>query len=378
MVKKNSLYISKAFLAEINKEHRKPDKIKQYLADGANINYQNENDGYTALMIAVDKDDEPLVTYLLQQGANPLIKNHHQEIASDLALTHSPIYHLLKNHELLFATLQNDIRGVKAALAAGANINFQGPGEYTALMIAAEQDLLEIVELLIISGADISLERSDGWDALCLSKGGLVYKTLEYGKPFTPEQKKKMMEDDDEDEERFEKGRLRALADRKGQPFALNQLKMHPMDGVFKPAPTASQFAELEQHFGHPLPASLKEILTHYNGCFPLLNYYGDDEYSSISFFYGLDENRDSPANIWWSIDSFSKYLGRETLPFAEDRYGGVYYLKWVKGKAQVWLFQYGDQPFDHEDDNYTMPTAYNLISESLDALLESLYAVQD
>lgn len=175
-----------------------------------------------------------------------------------------------------------------------------------------------------------------------------------------------------EDEERWEKGRLKTLAARKGQPFNLSQLKMQPMDMDFASAPTAEQFTELAHHFGHSLPASFKEIFTHYNGGRPMLNYYGDDEDSSISHFYTIDEERSSAGNIWWAISTFSKYLGKETLPFAQDDYGGIYYLKWVRKTAQVWLYQYGDQPFDYEEET---PTTCNFISDSLDTWLESLYA---
>ncbi|WP_162263983.1 ankyrin repeat domain-containing protein [Legionella drozanskii] len=176
--------LSKALLAEINQEQSQLPKIRQYLYEGADINYQAEEDGYTALMLAVDKDDEPLVTYLLQLGADPLIQNKYQEIASDLALTYSPIYQFLKNYELLFATLHNDVASVKAILATGANINFQGQGGYTAIIIAVEQKLLELVEFLIVSGADLSLENNEGWGVYDYAKDVLIYHTIRAGKPL--------------------------------------------------------------------------------------------------------------------------------------------------------------------------------------------------
>lgn len=47
----------------------------------------------------IDNDDEQTVLFLLQQGANSLIKNQYNEIASDLALTYSPIHQILKNDQ---------------------------------------------------------------------------------------------------------------------------------------------------------------------------------------------------------------------------------------------------------------------------------------
>ncbi|MBA2651598.1 MAG: SMI1/KNR4 family protein [Tatlockia sp.] len=382
MTKKLSPIASNALIAEINKEMPQLTKIEQYLAQDADINYQSDVDGYTALMLAVDRDDEPLVNYLLIQGANPLIQNHHKEKASDIALSHSPIYLLLKNYELLFATMQNDLAGVKAALDAGANINFQGQGGYCALLIAVEQSCLEIVEFLMRSGAYLGLELDDNRGVLELASDKIIYKTLDCGIPLPDDVKRKLLDPDDEDEEKWEKGRLKTLADRKGQPFALSQLKMHPLGKDFRPASTEAQLEELANHFGHPLPQSLKEIFIHYNGCRPLLDYYADDEDSSIYYFYYLDENRDSVGNIWCAIKAHAEYLNSDTLPIAEDSYGGVFFLKWVEGNAQVWLFQYGDQPFAYEDneeeDENKMPYAFRLIKTSLDEWLEALYAVEE
>ena len=137
-------------------------KVEQYIAAGADLNYQAEEDGYTPLMLAVDKDDETLVKYLLEAGANPLVKNYHQEIASQLALRHSPIYQLLKNYELVFLAADNDVVSVKSVLAEGANVNFQGQEGYCALLIAAEQNCLELFQLLLCHRADLSLKRDDG------------------------------------------------------------------------------------------------------------------------------------------------------------------------------------------------------------------------
>jgi hypothetical protein len=368
---------SKALLAEMSKELPQLSKIEQYVAQGSDINYQSEADGYTALMLAVDRDDEPLVNYLLQNGANPLIQNHQKEIASNIALTHSPIYQLLKNYELLAATAANDIAGVKTALAAGANINFQGQGGYCAILIAVEQSCLEIVELLMVSGADLSLRTNDRHGVFSLVKDDFIYKTLDYGKPFNEEQKRKLSEPEEEDEERFEKGRLKTLAERKGQQFSLTQLKISESS----PAASKEQLTALEKHFGHPLPHLLREIFTYYNGGEPELRYFGEEGKRTLHYFYVLNEHKDYFANVWYVIRAFSNYLGLHSLPFAEDNYGGIYYLKWSEGKEQVWLFQYGDQPFASEDsdemDEEKMPYTHSQITNSLNQFLEGLYEIK-
>ncbi|MDR3443567.1 MAG: DUF4272 domain-containing protein [Legionella sp.] len=90
---------SKILLDEVSNLQPQIAKIEQCLVDGADINYQAENDGYTALMLAVDNDDEASVLFLLQHGADPLILNHYNEIARDLALNHSPIHKILTNYK---------------------------------------------------------------------------------------------------------------------------------------------------------------------------------------------------------------------------------------------------------------------------------------
>lgn len=371
--------LSKALFAEISKEMPQLSKIEQYIAQGADINYQSDTDGYnSALMLAVDRDNEALVNYLLQQGANPLIQNHHKEIASDLALTHSPIYQLLKNHELLAATAANDLAGVKTTLASGANINFQGLGGYSAILIAVKKSYLNIVELLMVNGADLSLRTNDRYGVFSLVTDDIIYKTLHYGKPFTEEQKRNILNSDDEDEERFEKGRLKTLAERNGQKFVLSQLKI----SEFSAAADKEQLAMLEKHCRYQLPHLLTEIFTYYNGGEPELGYFGEEGIYTLHYFYVLNEHTDYFANVWYVIKTFSDYLGLYDLPFAEDHYGGIYYLKWFEGKEQVWLFQYGDQPFSSDDNNEKdaekMPYTHSQIADSLEQFLEGLYEVKD
>ncbi len=136
MSHQNSIKLSELFFEECAREITEIEKIEKLLTTGADINFQSSADGYTALMLAVDKDDELVVAFLLDNGANPYTKNYYGEIASDLALRYSPIYRLIKNYELLFASFLNDIDAVKLAIACGANIQFKGIHGYTALMIA--------------------------------------------------------------------------------------------------------------------------------------------------------------------------------------------------------------------------------------------------
>jgi ankyrin repeat protein len=55
-------------------------KLKALLNSGANIDYQ-DTEGYTALMLAADSQNDRIAEYLLKQGANPLLKNKSGETA---------------------------------------------------------------------------------------------------------------------------------------------------------------------------------------------------------------------------------------------------------------------------------------------------------
>jgi ankyrin repeat protein len=76
----------------------------------------------------------------------------------------SPINMLLKSAE------NNFFAGVKKAIEIGANINgMQDEGYYSALMVAAHNENIEMVEFLINNGADTNIQNSMGNTALILS-----------------------------------------------------------------------------------------------------------------------------------------------------------------------------------------------------------------
>ncbi|HHF7349550.1 TPA: ankyrin repeat domain-containing protein [Legionella feeleii] len=387
---------SKALLAEIRKEPRSQVIIEQCLAEGADINYQDEGDGYTALMLAVDKDDEPLVAYLLQQGANPLIKNHHQEIASDLALTHSPIYKLLKNNELIMAVLLDDSELVKKALTAGADINYQGAGGYNAMMVAVENDNLEMVELLVPYKPNPYRKNDAGYNLQKLSENKLIRKTISVGKPLTPEEKiqffEKLKTIEKESAERkasYSLSRLRMLEERKTVPFSLSQLEFDDID----PPATEADIQALEAHLGHRLPAVYKELVTHYNGASPKACYFGASELASIRFFYRLHpkEQEIFSNGIWSELKILDYRLPPDSLPLASTLYeGGFFYLRWRGEEPEVWLNYYLGAGKEFRQENYRffqesfldqsfvdVDYCHFLISPSLQLFLESLYAVE-
>ena len=135
--------------------------IKQLLNKGADINYQDESD-FTALMLAVDRQNDRVAEYLLNQGADPRLPNKDHEIASELVSRNSPLYEILKGYEFLYATVSGDLPQLEILQRAGVDINFQGLGGYTPLLIAVEQAHAQLVEYLLLQGARTDLTRKDG------------------------------------------------------------------------------------------------------------------------------------------------------------------------------------------------------------------------
>ena len=69
-------------------------------------------------------------------------------------------------HVLALYSIQ---QGIKEVLAAGSDLNKVDPDGWTPLMFAANLGNLEIVQILIDSGADLVYENLDGNNALSIA-----------------------------------------------------------------------------------------------------------------------------------------------------------------------------------------------------------------
>ena len=88
---------------------------------------------------------------LIKNGADVNIQDNNEEVSGNTAL--------------MMAAVENRIDIVKILIAANANLNLQNENGTTALMWAAMSGQ-EIVKFLIDAGADINLKENDGWTAL--------------------------------------------------------------------------------------------------------------------------------------------------------------------------------------------------------------------
>ncbi|MEW6493027.1 MAG: ankyrin repeat domain-containing protein, partial [Cyanobacteriota bacterium] len=76
------------------------------------------------------------------------------------------------NQILLEAIENQDLEGVKAALANGADANADNPAGITALMFAAMNGNLDIFNALLEAGADVNLDSGEGETALMYAAVG--------------------------------------------------------------------------------------------------------------------------------------------------------------------------------------------------------------
>lgn len=150
------IQLNKSLHEEICSISPKVQNIQQLLNIGAEINYQDEH-GYTGLMFAIDHENERITRYLLDQGADPLLKNKYAKVASALIATSSPIFKMLKGYELLQASTKNDLPKVMGCLSSGADINFQSSRGMTPLLVAVEQGFVQLTTFLLSRDADLTI-----------------------------------------------------------------------------------------------------------------------------------------------------------------------------------------------------------------------------
>lgn len=118
--------------------------VKELIASGADINHQDESNGYTPLMIACFRNYEEMAKLLISEGAD--------------------IDHQGKTYghtSLILACSFNHVEMAKLLISEGADINIRGKDGSSAL-IAAGCHSQELVELLLSKGADVNAKMEDG------------------------------------------------------------------------------------------------------------------------------------------------------------------------------------------------------------------------
>ena len=162
--------------------------IDELLQKNVSIDIKDQ-EGETALMLAVRLGHAEIARKLLLHGADPKLTNHHGQTALIMASEkgNMAIVRLLLESgaevnaqdsrgrfpfagwtALMFAARSGQAEAVKVLIANGADVNAKA-GE-TALMKAAYWGHKEIIALLIAAGADVHTRNEDGETARILAE----------------------------------------------------------------------------------------------------------------------------------------------------------------------------------------------------------------
>ncbi|HDR88151.1 MAG TPA: hypothetical protein ENN63_00795 [Bacteroidetes bacterium] len=130
--------------------------VKKFIAEGADVNVQDDMMGYTPLSLAITANHPGMVRMLIDAGANI---NHRDKIYG-----YSPLMQALN---------QSHTEMAKILLEAGADITVRGNNGATALMVAA-MNSREMTEQLLEKGADISTRSVNGTGVLTNCVMGII------------------------------------------------------------------------------------------------------------------------------------------------------------------------------------------------------------
>jgi len=185
--------------------------VEMLLAHGADVNFQNSF-GNTALIAAIEENHVKVVGMLLEHGADVNLQNSRGYTALIVAAESQPS---IENSEVVWMLLvaETDLNlqnldGTTALTAAVDNVkvdvvrnilsgcrsyvqgniavvNHQDANNNTPLLIAAERGNAEIVEMLLVGGADANFQNIWYWTPLLIAvEGGhakIVEMLLEHG-----------------------------------------------------------------------------------------------------------------------------------------------------------------------------------------------------
>ena len=172
--------IDKEFLDAVQKKDIP--KINLLLSKGANINAQEDTNGYFALQNAINWPDLSLVKLLLDKGADVNLSDKLGDTAlTDAARESGPEYAAIvklliergadihaRHDAALFGAVNSQPEVVRLLLSKGAPVNAReadGDGN-TVLMVAASGGSVEVVQILLTAGADIKATNNNGQTAL--------------------------------------------------------------------------------------------------------------------------------------------------------------------------------------------------------------------
>ena len=144
------------------------EKVRKQLQKGHNVN--DEQNGKTALILAIMQKNLSMVQLLLNNGANPnSINKNNGDTALIIAVR-------LGNADIVRALIAGPAAGGGggggggAGGGAGANLNLQARNNDTALIAALKNDKIQIANILLDAGANIAIIGEGGTAAIDIAR----------------------------------------------------------------------------------------------------------------------------------------------------------------------------------------------------------------
>jgi hypothetical protein len=142
------------------------EKVRKHLQKGHNVN--DEQNGKTALILAIMQKNLSMVQLLLNNGANPnSINKNNGETALIIAVK-------LGNADIVRALIAGPAAGGGGGggggAGAGANLNLQARNNDTALIAALKNDKIQIANILLDAGANIATIGEGGTAAIDIAR----------------------------------------------------------------------------------------------------------------------------------------------------------------------------------------------------------------
>ena len=168
-------------------------KAEELINNGADVNYQDESSGSTALMLTCQYNFTDMAKFLIEHGAdlNLQSKNGQTALMASAGVSED-LFNLLLSKGADFKIKAIDgttaltqacigvlrekvpLAIVKKLLDKGIDVNEAGnrgrTSGYTCLMMAARNNQLKLAQLLISYGADVNRKAKDGKSALDLAQ----------------------------------------------------------------------------------------------------------------------------------------------------------------------------------------------------------------
>lgn len=155
-----------ALLAAINNGHR--DVVQLLLEQDENIalDAKNEN-GDTALHLALQKNDQALAIKLIAKGADPFIENKAKQVAANHPLLADYLIQYFCPSRFIQAAARGDLKSLQEeSVKKDFNVNTVNASGDTALFLAAQNGHEAVVDFLILNKININRQAYDGYTAI--------------------------------------------------------------------------------------------------------------------------------------------------------------------------------------------------------------------